>query len=145
MQLCLIRGLLPQGHERDFNVAQQPSDKAKADLPRNVRRDPSQRIEDVANGVVVSVTARVCWELKAWILGFGSDAVVLEPGILAEEMRDAVTQMKANYESKEVIAATRIGPHRAEAASENRLIICRNACAQGQSRTVYTRIFSPSE
>jgi predicted DNA-binding transcriptional regulator YafY len=70
----------------------------------------SQRIEEVADGIVVTVVARVCWELKAWILGFGPDALVLEPAVLVDEIRSMIAQMDANYRSA---SKDRAGPQRA--------------------------------
>lgn len=57
----------------------------------------SQRIDEVPGGIVVTLTVRPCWELKAWILGFGPDAVVLEPADLAAEMRGLVAKMSDRY------------------------------------------------
>lgn len=50
------------------------------------RWHPSQSVEDGPDGPVVTLEVRECWELKAWILGFGSEAVVLEPQQLADEI-----------------------------------------------------------
>ncbi len=77
----------------------------------------SQRIHDEPGGIVVSLTARLCPELKAWIRGFGSDAVVLEPPHLVAEMHETVRQMARNYGITELALRGRAGPKRASGGS----------------------------
>ena len=84
---------------------------------RSHRWHESQRIEDGPNGVVVTLFARVCWELKAWILGFGADAVVLEPLELHNEMQSIVAKMAARYETGEGVRKGGDGELRPETAS----------------------------
>jgi predicted DNA-binding transcriptional regulator YafY len=81
---------------------------------RTHRWHPSQRIDDVPGGVVVTLSTRICWELKAWILGFGAEAVVLEPPDLAGEVRDIADQMVSKYMSANIGPSDRAGPRRAE-------------------------------
>lgn len=72
----------------------------------------SQHIEEVPGGIIVSLVVRVCWELKAWILGFGADAVVLEPLILVEEIRNIATQMAARYATPDLAIESHTVPAR---------------------------------
>jgi predicted DNA-binding transcriptional regulator YafY len=52
---------------------------------------PSQRIETRRNGtIVLSLQVADTLELRRWILGFGSEAEVLEPRKLRDEIRDEV-------------------------------------------------------
>ncbi len=67
----------------------------------------SQHIEEVPEGIIVTLTVRVCWELTAWILGFGADAVVLEPQALVDKVREATKQMAANYGVADTASPTR--------------------------------------
>lgn len=87
---------------------------------RTHRWHPSQSIEDVPQGIVVSITARVCWELRAWILGFGSEAVVLEPPELVEEIRSTAGQMADNYNLGQLRLTDRVAPQRAKTPSRAR-------------------------
>jgi predicted DNA-binding transcriptional regulator YafY len=73
----------------------------------------SQRIEEAPEGVIVTLTVRVCWELTAWILGFGADAVVLEPQALVDEVRDVTKKMAASYVVADAASPKRAGPRRA--------------------------------
>src|SRR5450631_1235607 len=82
---------------------------------RTHRWHPSQRIDDVPGGVVVTMSVRKCPELKAWILGFGAEAVVLEPSELADELRDEVANMAANYRGANEGPNQRREPRRAQA------------------------------
>ncbi len=80
---------------------------------RTHRWHPSQRVEDVPEGVIVTLSVRPCWELKAWILGFGKEAVVLEPPELVDDIRGAIAKMASNYEVSELAPKERKGPRRA--------------------------------
>lgn len=84
---------------------------------RTHRWHPSQRIDDVPDGVIVTMSVRPCPELRAWILGFGSEAVVLEPAELAEEIRTTVGQMASNYTVTGLVEKPRKGPRRASQAT----------------------------
>ena len=57
----------------------------------------TQRISPRADGVVVHLRARVCPELKAWILGFGEDAEVLAPGELRDEIAQRLKEAARRY------------------------------------------------
>jgi hypothetical protein len=57
----------------------------------------SQRIIRCADGVIVHLRARVCPELKAWILGFGEDAEVLAPAELRDEIARRLEQAASRY------------------------------------------------
>jgi predicted DNA-binding transcriptional regulator YafY len=57
----------------------------------------SQILEETAQGIVVKLTVRICPELKAWILGFGCEALVLEPEELREEVRREVAATMGRY------------------------------------------------
>jgi predicted DNA-binding transcriptional regulator YafY len=81
---------------------------------RTHRWHPSQRIDDVTDGVVVTISVRPCPELKAWILGFGSDAVVLEPPDLVEEIRSILAKTVSNYAVTGLAGKDRKGPRRAQ-------------------------------
>jgi predicted DNA-binding transcriptional regulator YafY len=82
---------------------------------RTHRWHPSQRIDDVPGGVVVTMSARPCPELKAWILGFGSEAVVLEPAELADEIGSTVAQAASKYAAMGLARKGRRGPRPAQA------------------------------
>ncbi|HLH07022.1 MAG TPA: WYL domain-containing protein, partial [Terriglobales bacterium] len=56
---------------------------------------PSQRIEDEVDGsIILTLQVADLWEVKRWLIGFGADAEVLEPGELREEVaRDCRAMM----------------------------------------------------
>jgi predicted DNA-binding transcriptional regulator YafY len=80
------------------------------------RWHPSQRIDDVPDGVIVTMSVRSCWELKAWVLGLGSEATVLEPAELADDIRKTAAKMMSNYATKKMEGTHRKGPRRAQKA-----------------------------
>jgi predicted DNA-binding transcriptional regulator YafY len=61
------------------------------------RWHPTQSLEDGPGGLVVTLEVRECWELKAWILGFGSEAVVLDPPHLAKEIAQIARTIAHQY------------------------------------------------
>jgi WYL domain len=59
--------------------------------------------------LIVTLDVRECWELKAWILGFGSEAIVLDPSDLAEEIAQIARATANHYRPR----GQRRPPHRA--------------------------------
>jgi predicted DNA-binding transcriptional regulator YafY len=59
---------------------------------------PSQQLEDRGDGGTV-LTMNVCNDrpLRAWILGFGASARVIEPVDLAKDVFDAANAVRARY------------------------------------------------
>lgn len=84
------------------------------------RWHPSQQVEEGPDGVIVTLTARVCWELVAWILGFGRQAVVLEPAELVDQIRGNVVDMAIKYGLPDEAPAKRKGPRKAQDAARVR-------------------------
>jgi predicted DNA-binding transcriptional regulator YafY len=82
---------------------------------RTHRWHPSQRIDDVPGGVVVTMSVRLCPELRAWILGFGPEAVVLEPAALVDDIGKAASQMASAYGAIDLTKTDRRGPRRVQA------------------------------
>jgi predicted DNA-binding transcriptional regulator YafY len=74
----------------------------------------SQHVDEVPEGIVVTLTARLCWELRAWILGFGEEAMVIEPPELVEQIRESVSAMTTNYGVSEALLGKRVGPRNAQ-------------------------------
>jgi predicted DNA-binding transcriptional regulator YafY len=64
---------------------------------RTHRWHPSQRVDDHPDGVVLTLEVRDCWELRAWILGFGDEAVVVEPADLAARIAGLAAAMVRLY------------------------------------------------
>jgi predicted DNA-binding transcriptional regulator YafY len=87
---------------------------------RTHRWHPSQVVDDIPGGVVVTLTTRLCWELEAWILGFGSEAVVLEPAKLVRRIRTIARRMARSYASPRLAEKQRVGPQRAPATHRRR-------------------------
>lgn len=76
-----------------------PTMKVKVHLSKNWRLyaethrwHSSQRTEPKEDGVLVHLFVRLCPELERWVLGFGDDALVLEPA----ELRERVARRLAN-------------------------------------------------
>ena len=57
-----------------------------------------QVVADDDGHVVVRIRARLCPELKGWVLGFGPDAEVLSPQTLREQVRNDVQRMSSVYQ-----------------------------------------------
>lgn len=74
----------------------------------------SQQVDEVPEGIVVTLNARLCWELRAWILGFGEEAMVIEPPELVAHIREKVTAMATNYGVSEALLGKRVGPRKAQ-------------------------------
>jgi predicted DNA-binding transcriptional regulator YafY len=91
------------------------------------RWHPSQSVEEVEEGIVVTLTARVCWELKAWILSFGHQATVLEPPELVEQIRGTVADMARNYGVSVEQLKQRKGPQKAQGIARGRRVRGRTA------------------
>ena len=57
---------------------------------------PSQKIERHADGSIeFSICVADLWEVKRWLIGFGSDAQVLYPDCLRKEIEQECTQILA--------------------------------------------------
>jgi len=57
-----------------------------------------QAIERNDDGtIVLSFTANSLFELRRWVLSWGADAKVLEPDILARQVRDELNRASARY------------------------------------------------
>ena len=60
---------------------------------------PDQHIEEQDDGsVVITVNTSGVFDVKKWVLSYGSSAKVLEPGFLADEIEDEIEKMKKNYQ-----------------------------------------------
>jgi predicted DNA-binding transcriptional regulator YafY len=69
-----------------------------AQLIRESKRHPTQRIEDQPDGsVILSVTVSGLEEIGFWILSYGSDAEVLEPAELRTHIRETAEKMLDGY------------------------------------------------
>jgi predicted DNA-binding transcriptional regulator YafY len=68
-----------------------------SNYPHFHRWHRSQRVTRCADGVIVHLRARVCPELKAWILGFGEDAEVLAPAELRAEIARRLEEAASRY------------------------------------------------
>jgi predicted DNA-binding transcriptional regulator YafY len=61
----------------------------------------SQKIENQEDGsLILEATVAGIREIKYWVLGWGSHAVVLEPGELREEIRDEALRMLGRLEGR---------------------------------------------
>jgi predicted DNA-binding transcriptional regulator YafY len=59
---------------------------------------PTQRLEELpGGGVIFRAEVEGTWEVKKWILGWGSAAEVLEPPELREEIRQELKEMAGRY------------------------------------------------
>lgn len=63
------------------------------------RWHPSQKVVEEGDGFVLSIRVRVCPEVRAWILGFGDEAEVLEPTTLRDDIRSRLRGALARYEA----------------------------------------------
>lgn len=59
---------------------------------------PSQEIKEVEAGVVMSFTTCSINEVVKWVMGFGSEAEVLEPKFLRDKVKDEVRKMSEVYD-----------------------------------------------
>jgi len=84
----------------------------------------SQKIERQADGVLVKLRARLCPELEMWVLGFGEDAVVVNPPALREKIASRAAGMAAAYgsASKSALAKARKRPQ-APAGTVRRAVV----------------------
>ena len=58
---------------------------------------PSQKIEQVGDGIEMSLELNSLEEIKSWVLGWGSHALVLEPPELIQRIRSAVQELGLLY------------------------------------------------
>lgn len=68
---------------------------------RNIQWHSTQKFEDAPGGAVV-MTVRISGlnEIKRWILGFGSEAVVLAPAELRDDIAEEARKMSKEYTKK---------------------------------------------
>ena len=57
----------------------------------------NQKIEEIEGGIIFKAKIRGKTELISWILSMGSDAEVLEPEELRQEITDEIFKMKNLY------------------------------------------------
>lgn len=69
----------------------------------------TQRITPRADGVIVHLRARLCPELKAWILGFGEDAEVLAPVELRNEIAQRLKEAARRYARPKTLLLAKAG------------------------------------
>ncbi|MEQ8277710.1 MAG: WYL domain-containing protein [Deltaproteobacteria bacterium] len=63
----------------------------------NHRWHPSQEVKRGDNGITVRLQVRVCPEVEAWVLGFGNDAVVIEPEALRTKIAGRLRAASESY------------------------------------------------
>jgi proteasome accessory factor B len=72
----------------------------KEKVARFVRRrqwHPTQKIRNVDGGIELSMEVGGALEVQSWVLGFGDQAVVLEPATLREEIASELGRAAAHY------------------------------------------------
>jgi len=83
-------------------------DRTVAQLVREGRWHPTQRIEDgPAGGVILNVEVAGWEEIRRWLMGFGSAVEVLEPVDLRESITAELRKMAAIYGSRSAFRSVR--------------------------------------
>ncbi len=72
-----------------------------AQLIRETKRHPTQRLEDLPDGgVLFSVTVAGLEEIGFWVLSFGAEAEVLEPAELRTQIQETAKAMLESYNGR---------------------------------------------
>ncbi|MBN2533513.1 MAG: WYL domain-containing transcriptional regulator [Spirochaetales bacterium] len=72
--------------------------KDQAQYIKDRQWDPSREIEDQPDGsIILSINASGVFDVKKWILSFGSSARILEPANFAREINEEIIKMLKNY------------------------------------------------
>lgn len=73
-------------------------DASVADYIRERQWHPSQCLEEQENGdIILSMRVNHLLEVKRWVLSWGKNAQVLEPGELRDDIRDTVLSLTESY------------------------------------------------
>jgi predicted DNA-binding transcriptional regulator YafY len=72
--------------------------KDQAQYIKDRQWEPMQEIEEQADGsIILSINASGLFDVKKWVLSFGSSARVLEPENFAREINEEIKRMLKNY------------------------------------------------
>jgi len=72
--------------------------RAAAPYAKERQWHPTQQIKDRADGsAILSFTTNHLFEVKRWVLSWGSDAVVLDPPELVEQVKKELAESLAGY------------------------------------------------